>query len=90
MNQMTLRSAPDGWHYGIEVDDDEVDSAAGRLEGDTTAVVAGALALIAEYSVKVVDIREDVPHQAAAALAGAMGRKLRSAPVPAPLAVQES
>lgn len=80
--QMTLRRAPDGWHYGIEPDGDELDTVAGTLEAspaDPTGSVAEVGALIAAHHVTKVDIREDVPCTITEAIAASISpRKLRS------------
>lgn len=89
MNTMTLRSARDGWHYGIDIDDPELDSPSGLIEGDGATVIATAKLLVVEHNIRFVDIREDVDSGLTVDLAAAMGRKLRSNVRPAPLAVAE-
>lgn len=72
MDCMTLRSAADGWHYGVEYDDPYVDNAGGLLEGPISA-------LIERHDIRHIDLREDVEMPDTLQLIEACGRRLRSA-----------
>lgn len=92
--QMTLRSARDGWHYGIETDVPDVDDAGGLLEGDTATVLATVKSLITEYGVRNVDVRDDAnadDGRMAGLLADAVGnRRLRSSVTPTAVVAEEA